>query len=77
MSIIVYVCPTPGCGNYFGSSNSGDLSTQVVAQKGANYEPRDPSRWHARSACPDCRQRGKSVEREKVVVVLAPPFVEA
>jgi hypothetical protein len=62
MRIQFVVCPTPGCGSYFGSSGMGDMN-EVVAKKGANFENRPSHRWHTRASCPDCRGRGISVER--------------
>jgi hypothetical protein len=63
--IVVYACPTPGCGNYFGSSSSGDMA-EVMGQSNGNFEPRPESSWFKRVECPDCRQRGKKVERVRV-----------
>lgn len=72
MHLQFVVCPTPGCGSYFGSSGMGDMS-EVVAQKGANFEPRDSSRWHTRASCPNCRQRGLSVQRMLISVSVEIP----
>lgn len=69
MKISIYVCPTDGCTNYYGSSSMGDMS-EVVAKVGANFEPRGPSAWHARAACPDCRTKGIMIDRELVTMVI-------
>jgi hypothetical protein len=53
MNATVWMCPTPGCGNYFASSTAGDL-TQAwnLDQYG--------KRTFLRSRCPDCFNRSTS-----------------
>ena len=53
MRIKVWVCPTAGCGNYYGSSSERDLSKEVTGHRGMNGE-RWPDRGHSRAQCPDC-----------------------
>lgn len=64
--ITVYVCPRPDCENYFGSSSMTNLSAEWTGHKGMNGE-RWPDKAHTRAECPDCRERGISTERQKVV----------
>jgi hypothetical protein len=55
--VTVWTCPTPGCGNYYGSSSAGDLFESF--NQDAQGRPTFP-----RSRCPDCRQRGLDVDRQ-------------
>jgi hypothetical protein len=64
MNATVWMCPTPGCGNYFASSTAGDL-TQAwnLDQYG--------KRTFLRSRCPDCFNRDRTeVQRVPVNVRL-------
>lgn len=69
INIEVYVCPTPGCGNYYGASGIerlplGDEFTGPRMEDKAAHEINHGSQFrHSRAACPDCRQRGVAVER--------------
>lgn len=62
--MIVWVCPTDGCGNYYAASSAGDLAVKVKpvsAQSGAL-----PGSRGLRSACPECPEcaaRGLDVDR--------------
>lgn len=66
MRIKIWVCPTEGCGNYFGSSSTGDLNVPapprtedrapIAKEMGRPYR-------HTRANCPDCRRRGVDAER--------------
>lgn len=69
MHITVWACPTEGCGNHYASSGAGDLSTQIVGQRGMNFEP-TPERERPRAHCPDCWARGKLVMRRPIAVQL-------
>lgn len=64
--IHVYVCPTPGCPDYYGSGNTPKLEEEIVGQYGANFEPKPKEDWHSRAQCPTCRASGKKVERVRV-----------
>lgn len=70
--IRVYVCPTPGCGNYFGASGMPDLTTAMTGVRTENrheYEQAHGTKWrHNRAECPDCRANGKEVQRKLVQV---------
>lgn len=73
----LYVCPTPGCGDYYGSSQMPDLGAEFTGPKcedrGA-LEARTGSPYrHSRAACPSCRLRGVAVERALVRVAVPVP----
>ena len=56
MKVTVWVCPTFGCGNYFGSESAGDLRESMTGLHGGPQ--------YARSRCPSCWQRlGEHVDR--------------
>lgn len=67
MQIRVYVCPTEGCGSYYGSSGMGELDEKIVGQYGQNFERRPVEMHHSRAQCPECRARGNKVERVAVL----------
>lgn len=46
MKVTVWVCPTYGCGNYFGSESAGDLRKAMTRTHGGAEYPR--------SRCPLC-----------------------
>jgi hypothetical protein len=64
--VAVYVCPTPGCPDYYGTGGMPALEERIVGQRGQNFEPRPESQWHSRAECPTCRAGGKKVERIRV-----------
>lgn len=71
-----YLCPTPGCGNYYGSSSMVDLSKEVALGRPEDHVPaNNPGRIarHTRAECPDCRARGQRVERVLVATHVALP----
>lgn len=83
--VSLYVCPTPGCGNFYGSKSMPDLAAAKVEppvdNKAAWLEshPGDPVKF-MRAECPDCRQRGHRVERvlyTQTIVVPVPGAIEA
>lgn len=68
MQVELWICPTEGCGNYYGASSARgkDLSTMM------NYKLTDGSvPTHSRAVCPDCKARGVMVERVCHTVVVA------
>lgn len=75
MLVKIFVCPTDGCGNYFASSSQETRMQTVVGQKGVNFEPRPASMHHKRQECPDCRSRGKRVERVEMTLNVDPVAV--
>lgn len=76
MEAVIWVCPTAGCGNYFGSSSTVDLAVPswartedrhaITAEMGRPYR-------HTRANCPDCRARGVEAERLPVRVSIPKP----
>jgi hypothetical protein len=60
MRITVWVCPTPGCGNFYAASaEQRDLREEWNTDaKGARTFPR--------SQCPDCSRRGLVSNRQPV-----------
>lgn len=74
VTIQVYVCPTKGCGNYYGTKSieSLDLHNQFTrprVEDRAAYEQAHGTQYrHTRAECPDCRQRGVKVERALVFI---------
>lgn len=76
MRITVYACPTEGCGSYFGSSSSPDLTKEITGQLGQNFERRPKSEWHSRARCPACHEKGKNVERIPVTLNIEVPAAE-
>jgi hypothetical protein len=80
--IRVYVCPTPDCANFYGSSSMGDLTQKLNHRTSMrNLANEDPSEWGkvtgSRAECPYCRDRGIKVERELHVLTVTTPDVVA
>lgn len=77
MQVRIYVCPIPGCGNYYGTDNMPDLHgvfTGPRTEDIAGHAERTGSRYkHTRAECPACRLRGQRVERELVVLEVPEP----
>jgi hypothetical protein len=59
MRVTLWICPSFGCGNYFGSSSAGDLDAEFNTT--ARGEPTFP-----RSRCPICATKGRDVKRLQV-----------
>lgn len=72
IEIVAWMCPTPGCGNYYGASDAPDLSTEWTGARGLNFEP-TPAAAHTRAQCPDCKARGVEVERVPVRTTVRRP----
>lgn len=77
----VYVCPTPGCGDYFGHSGiPADLARHGTGPKTEDRHivSAEDSRMgkagirHSRAECPSCRERGIFVERQCVELEFDP-----
>jgi hypothetical protein len=66
--IIVYVCPTDGCENYYASPEFRPDRTDVSAMQFHRSQDGESVPSHTRSSCPDCRVRGKKVERVPYIV---------
>jgi hypothetical protein len=72
--IHVYVCPTPGCQDYYGSGDMGDLAASRQGHRGGNFEHRPLPVHHTRADCPTCRALGLGrVERVRVAVNIDRP----
>lgn len=78
-TIVVYVCPTPDCRNYYGSSDMGDLSSVFTGPKTENkhalQQATGSTAHHSRAACPFCKTRGNQVERVPMTLKIAVPVV--
>lgn len=83
MKVKLYVCPTEGCGDYYGHNGvdldkpahartedrhaiAKELGGSIIVSEGGFETAEHPVSRHMRSACPTCRARGISVERELV-----------
>lgn len=79
-TVEVWVCPTPGCGDYYGSSTAGDLTKQHSGPKvedRAKLKEETGSPWkHNRAECPSCRQRGQKIQRQRVRVKIELPAMK-
>lgn len=77
VTLHVWVCPTKGCGNFYGSSSDQPLTEQFTGPKvedRAELERKTGSPWkHNRAECPDCRAKGMKVQRARVAVQAALP----
>lgn len=68
----LYICPTPGCGNYFGSSSMPNLATSQNHAH-APWSASNAGEYRAvgtRDECPDCKAQGRTVRRELREVVV-------
>lgn len=78
-TIFVYICPTPECGDYFGSGNMPDLSTSwngpKIEDQGERQRLTGSRYTNNRQSCPSCRQRGKDVQRVLAKVQVPVPKV--
>lgn len=83
MTIDVYMCPYPGCPDYYGAVGMPDLGSRFtsVMTEERHREPGDPDRGpqpggipkgerHTRAECPTCRAQGRHVERVRVTGVV-------
>jgi hypothetical protein len=70
MIIELYVCPTSGCGSYYGTDGMPDLTVKNQHTHGINFEVIPQDQWHSRAECPSCRARGERVERQLVRIDL-------
>lgn len=60
VKVLLYICPTEGCGNYYGSSAMGNMENiQTDSHMRATFP---------RKRCPDCHIRGRDVMREPVMI---------
>lgn len=79
MELDVYICPTPGCPEYYGVAGMGDLHKSFVGPKvenrGALKDSSGHADKHSRAACPTCRMNGVEVERQRVTVTVFRPEI--
>lgn len=81
--IVVYVCPTPGCPDYFGHTRV-DLDRPASARTEDRHAIREEmgtpedevASRHTRAECPTCRARGRRVERIRVTATAFVPVTE-
>lgn len=66
VTVVVHVCPTPGCGNYFGSSSTPVNLAEHFNEKGdlthdQTFKPYDDenNRTFSRARCADCANSGR------------------
>lgn len=72
-----YICPTPGCPDYFGSSTMPSLETAWTGPKAEDrgilaVNTGSPHR-HNRAECPTCRTQGRSVQRMRMRITVGVP----
>lgn len=74
-----YVCPTPDCGDYYGSGGMPDLAHAWNGQKVEDQGERElkgQSRYNNnRQSCGSCRERGIDVQRVLLEVAVNVPKV--
>jgi len=86
-TVTLYVCPTPGCPDYYGDGSTADLANQYtgskVENKGAEPLHTGPDGRtlprgikHTRANCPTCRAKGLSVERALCTTTVLVPRPE-
>lgn len=79
VNIQVYVCPTPGCGNYYGTKSIEQLNLRDqftgprIEDRATHVQSHGTEYRHSRAECPDCRQRGVKVERALVFMEVELP----
>lgn len=75
---VIWVCPSPGCADYYAAGGSGDLTSKHTGVKveDKHLYPASTSRVgevgmrHNRAECPSCRLRGVHVDRVPVGVLV-------
>lgn len=73
--ILVYVCPTRGCGNYYGDQTfRKDRTPDIDVVKSRRVEDGRRITTHSRVECPDCRANGKRVDRVPYLVTSVMPL---
>ncbi len=68
MLIALYVCPTPGCGDYYGATGMGDLGAKQNLVSDMKHTVKSDPFAHpevvsTRATCQTCRARGMDVTR--------------
>jgi hypothetical protein len=81
MLVTVWICPTPGCFDYYGASSAGNLFKERTYPRaenvGAFRDMHGRDYVCTRATCPSCRQRGLSVERVPVSIEVNRPSAVA
>lgn len=80
----LYVCPTPGCPDYYGSTTMAILEEEWTGvkiedrhQTGISvYADAPKGMRHPRAECPTCRKAGKHVMRLPVEAIVVVPMPE-
>jgi ribosomal protein L37AE/L43A len=76
MKIRVWACPEDDCRNYYGSSSQeildlgAEQNLESDMRHGTDHDPAHPKVVGNRGQCPDCRTRGKTVQRVAVDVIV-------
>lgn len=70
VGIIVYICPTPGCGNFYSARNFRPDRDPKIEQPQTRRSQNDGQITDGppRIECPDCRTRGITAERVPYIV---------
>lgn len=77
--VVVYICPTKGCGNYYGNTTfrtdrTPDIDTVMERR---TSESGEKLKTYARTECPDCRSRtGARVKRIPYLVTAVIPLAD-
>jgi hypothetical protein len=72
--IIMYICPTPGCGNYYAAPMfRPDRTPDLEKSQTRTVEGVKSVIW-PRTECPDCRQKNKHVLRVAYLVTGVVPL---
>jgi hypothetical protein len=88
IEIVVLICPTEGCADYYGAPNCdmliGEFSGARPENRHAEREATGSPYKTSRAECPSCRLRGQRVVREVVRIpvqrpgrVTSPPVLPA
>lgn len=74
--VVVYLCPTKGCGNYYGNTTfRKDRTPDIdVVMERRGSESGERHKTYARTECPDCRTRGSRVKRIPYLVTAVIPL---
>jgi hypothetical protein len=76
--VTLYVCPTPDCPDYYGSTYMPELEKLWTGPKAEDrhqegisvHEHAPPGMRHTRAECPTCRRGGRYVERVRRSVTI-------
>lgn len=76
--IIVYVCPTSGCGNHYASPRFRPDQADISSPQERHSQNEGGGRLAgpARQECPDCRTRGIKAVRVPYIVTAVVPLAD-